>query len=133
MTDNALQIEGLTARLGQLEILKGIDLVVPFGEIHALMGPNGSGKTTTMRVMTTLRADYYDRPLLHNQLGELMRTRTETVLPLTPAELEEAIGQGTADPNAHIQDLSLGTYWYGAPLDKKALLGKVVLVEIWGS
>ena len=44
-----------------------------------------------LRVMATLRADYYDRPLLHNELGELMRTRTETVLPLTSSELEEAI------------------------------------------
>lgn len=44
-----------------------------------------------LRVMATLRADYYDRPLLHNELGELMRSRTETVLPLTSAELEEAI------------------------------------------
>ena len=43
---NALEITNLTARLGDLEILKGIDLVVPFGEVHALMGPNGSGKST---------------------------------------------------------------------------------------
>jgi WD40 repeat protein len=44
-----------------------------------------------LRVMATLRADYYDRPLLHNELGELMRTRTETVLPPAGASLEEAI------------------------------------------
>ncbi len=44
-----------------------------------------------LRVMATLRADYFDRPLLHNELGELMRTRTETVLPLTSSSLEEAI------------------------------------------
>jgi Fe-S cluster assembly ATP-binding protein len=43
---HALEITNLTARLGDLEILKGIDLVVPFGEVHALMGPNGSGKST---------------------------------------------------------------------------------------
>ncbi len=43
---NALEISNLTASIGDLQILKGIDLVVPFGEVHALMGPNGSGKST---------------------------------------------------------------------------------------
>ncbi len=42
-------------------------------------------------------------------------------------------GQGTADPDSHIKDLSMGAYWYGAQIDKRDLLGKVVLVEIWGS
>jgi Fe-S cluster assembly ATP-binding protein len=52
VTAHALQIDGLTARLGTLEILKGIDLTIPFGEIHALMGPNGSGKSTLAHVLT---------------------------------------------------------------------------------
>ncbi len=50
--NDALRIEGLAARLGEFPILKGIDLVVPFGEVHALMGPNGSGKSTLAHVLT---------------------------------------------------------------------------------
>ena len=42
-------------------------------------------------------------------------------------------GQGTAAPDASVDELNLGTYWYGANVDKRALIGKVVLVEIWGS
>ena len=42
-------------------------------------------------------------------------------------------GQGTAAPGASVEELNLGTYWYGVDVDRRALIGKVVLVEIWGS
>jgi WD40 repeat protein/DNA-binding XRE family transcriptional regulator len=42
-------------------------------------------------VVATLRADFYDRPLGYSGFGELMRERTEVVLPLTVAELRRAI------------------------------------------
>ncbi len=44
-----------------------------------------------LRLLITLRADFYDRPLLYEELGEVMRRRTEVVLPMTTAELERAI------------------------------------------
>jgi Fe-S cluster assembly ATP-binding protein len=46
-----LTIEGLHARAGDTEIIKGLDLTVDRGEIHALMGPNGSGKSTLASVL----------------------------------------------------------------------------------
>ena len=43
-------------------------------------------------------------------------------------------GQGKVkSDNVRIDDLRLGEYWYGAPLSQSDLIGKVVLVEIWGS
>ncbi len=46
-----LEIRGLHAAVEDKEILKGIDLVVPQGEVHAIMGPNGSGKSTLANVV----------------------------------------------------------------------------------
>jgi WD40 repeat protein len=44
-----------------------------------------------LRVIVTLRADFFDRPLLYPDPGELMRQRTAVVLPLAADELERAI------------------------------------------
>lgn len=44
-----------------------------------------------LRVVLTIRADYYDRPLLYSGFGELVRRSTEVVLPMTHDELEQAI------------------------------------------
>ncbi len=44
-----------------------------------------------IRVVVTLRADFYDRPLTYPRFGELLADRTEAVPPLTPDELEQAI------------------------------------------
>ena len=44
-----------------------------------------------LRVVVTLRADFYDRPLLYRGFAELFRSRVEAVIPLSADELERAI------------------------------------------
>jgi branched-chain amino acid transport system ATP-binding protein len=47
----ALELIGVTAAYGQIEVLHGVDLMVPAGTVFALLGPNGAGKTTTLKVV----------------------------------------------------------------------------------
>ena len=51
MSAPLLQIEGLSVRVEDKEILHGIDLQIKKGETHVLMGPNGAGKSTLLRVL----------------------------------------------------------------------------------
>jgi branched-chain amino acid transport system ATP-binding protein len=45
-----LELRGVCAAYGRIEVLHGVDLVVPQGTVVALLGPNGAGKTTTLNV-----------------------------------------------------------------------------------
>ncbi|MGO4603945.1 ABC transporter ATP-binding protein [Terrabacter sp. 2YAF2] len=57
-TEHAIEISGLTKSYGDHAVLTGVDLSVPSGTIYALLGSNGAGKTTVVRILSTLlRAD----------------------------------------------------------------------------
>jgi Fe-S cluster assembly ATP-binding protein len=51
MTTPMLEIRDLHVRIEEREILKGVNLVVPKGQVHAIMGRNGSGKSTLSYVL----------------------------------------------------------------------------------
>ena len=51
MTTPMLEIRDLHVRIEEREILKGVNLVLPRGEVHAVMGRNGSGKSTLSYVL----------------------------------------------------------------------------------
>ena len=54
LVEPILELRGLRAAYGGIEVLHGIDLVVPPGAVFALLGPNGAGKTTTLNVIAGL-------------------------------------------------------------------------------
>ncbi|QAT51268.1 ATP-binding cassette domain-containing protein [Caproiciproducens sp. NJN-50] len=52
--DTSIQVKGLRKSFKATEVLKGVDLEVKRGEIFALLGSNGAGKTTIVKILTTL-------------------------------------------------------------------------------
>ena len=54
MTAPAIEVRGLTKRFGGRAVVDAVDLTVARGEIAGFLGPNGSGKTTTIRLMCGL-------------------------------------------------------------------------------
>ena len=49
-----LELRNVRAAYGTIEVLHGVDLVVPRGSVLALLGPNGGGKSTTLKVIAGL-------------------------------------------------------------------------------
>lgn len=57
-----------------------------------------------LRIIMTMRADFYDRPLQYVNFGDLIRQRTEVVLPLSAEELERAIRGPAERVGAHVDN-----------------------------
>ena len=53
-TSLAIDVRGLTKRFGKLTAVNGVDIQVPEGQVWGFVGPNGSGKTTTIRMLCGL-------------------------------------------------------------------------------
>lgn len=61
---NAIEIQGLTKRYGPITAVDGLDLTVRQGELFALLGVNGAGKTTIKMLSCLTRPDGGDARLL---------------------------------------------------------------------
>ena len=49
-----VELRGVRAAYGTIEVLHGVDLALRPGEVLAVLGPNGAGKTTTLEVLAGL-------------------------------------------------------------------------------
>ena len=83
--DLAIETRGLTRRFGQQLAVDGIDLSVPRGSVFGFLGPNGSGKTTSIRMLLGLVAASSGEVRV---LGESMPDRLHSVLPRVGALVE---------------------------------------------
>ena len=85
MSAAAVRTRGLTRSFGTQLAVDGVDLEVPRGAVYGFLGPNGSGKTTTIRMLLGLiRADAGEIELL----GSPMPDRLADVLPRVGALIE---------------------------------------------
>lgn len=87
MTTSGLAVEtrGLTKRFGHHEAVSSLDLSVPTGSVFGFLGPNGSGKTTTIRMLLALAAPSSGTISV---LGSEMPRRSASVLPRVGALVE---------------------------------------------
>jgi ABC-2 type transport system ATP-binding protein len=81
----AIETKGLVKRFGKQTVVNGVDLAVPRDSVFGFLGPNGSGKTTTIRMLLGL-ASATDGNI--SVLGQAMPSRVADVLPRVGALVE---------------------------------------------
>ena len=91
MTDDAIRIDGVTKAFGRNQVLRGIDLVLPAGQVTVLMGANGAGKSTLVKILCGV----------HPADGG---TVTLAGAPFTPASPQEALRSGVVTVHQNIND-----------------------------
>ena len=85
LNDFAVATRGLTKRFHQQVAVNAVDLLVPRGAVYGFLGPNGSGKTTTIRMLLGLIRPTSGR---HRLLGKAMPDHAGDVLPLVGSLVE---------------------------------------------
>ena len=107
MTD-LIRTEALTKYYGRRRGLSGLDLAVHEGEVYGFLGPNGSGKTTTIRILVDLIRPTSGRALLFDQPprdgGPALRRRVGYL----PGDFTVSGGQTGRELLAHLAHLRGG-------------------------
>lgn len=79
----ALEIRDLAVRYRTVKAVRGVSMSVPPGQVHALIGANGAGKTSLLRAIVGLTPAYAGKVLLNGQDVTKLRTEDRTKLGLT--------------------------------------------------
>lgn len=119
-----VRVEGLTRRFGRRWALRGVDLEVEAGTVLALLGANGTGKTTLLRVLATLlrptagRATVFDVDVVADP--DTVRRRAALMTP-TGHVYEELSGR---------ENLRFAARMSGEELDDDALVQALSAVDL---
>jgi branched-chain amino acid transport system permease protein len=113
--DMVLEVTGLAKRFGGLKAVDDVDIAVRRGGVHALIGPNGSGKTTTLNVLSGLYTATAGKVLLDG-----------TDVTTMPPHLRAAAGLGRTFQNIRLfrSMTALENVIIGAERPGNTLIGK---------
>ncbi len=98
---NAIQVEEFVKALGPTRALDGIDLQVPEATVAGLLGPNGSGKTTAVRILATLLRPTAGRALVagYDVTRQRRRCARSSALPAsTPRSMPTSLRTSATRP-----------------------------------
>jgi len=101
-----LQVEGLTAGYGAIEVLQGIDLDVAEGEVVCLIGSNGAGKSTTMGAVSGLLRPVSGSIRLEGE--QIERLPAERIVTMGVSLVPE--GRRVFQPLSVFENLEMGAY-----------------------
>lgn len=111
-----IETQGLTKRFGRQMAVDNMDLAVPHGAVFGFLGPNGSGKTTTIRMLLGLAAASAGTVSV---LGQQMPQRLDEVLPRVGALVEGPAFYPFLSGTANLQRLDAASR-HAAPATRNA-------------
>jgi ABC-2 type transport system ATP-binding protein len=110
---DAIKIQGLTKRYGDLVAVDGLSLCIKEGELFALLGVNGAGKTTTIKMLSCLTQPTEGDAYLHGNSICKDTAAVKTLIAVSPQETAVARGLSVRE------NLQLMCGIYGFENDKK--------------
>ncbi len=112
---NLIECRGLTKSYGGSKVVNGIDLEVPEGSIFGFLGPNGSGKTTTIRMILGLISPTSGEIRV---FGEEIPKKIESVLPKVGAVVEGPGLYPSLSPRRYLERMANHSR-YSRPKDQR--------------
>ena len=128
-----IEIQGITKSFGELQVLKGIDLIINKGEVVSIVGPSGAGKTTLLQIMGTLdKADAGSVVINGVEVGKLKEKELSAFRNKQIGfvfQFHQLLPEFTALENVMIPALIAGTSSGEAMRSAKDTLGMMGLAE----